>query len=459
MRRSYDKPMTKQKIGITERLQTEMCKRAWLLNSWAVAAAFGTYFCMYMFRKPFTAATYNEAVFSDWDQKTLLVSSQVMGYMISKLIGVRVVSEISRAKRAALLVGLIFSSHLALFLFAIVPQPYHILAIFLNGLPLGMVFGLVLGFLEGRRMTEALTAGLCASFILAAGFSKTVGQWMLMYLIDSLGLSIIAAERWMPFGAGLLFVIPLLVSVWMLAQVPLPSPRDVSERSERIPMSSEDRKKLLATHWIGIASVAVMYLLISIVRSIRDDFAPEILIGMGASLKPSAYIAIDTGVAAIVLVVNGLSVLVRDNRYALMLSFGVSFVGFLMTACSMFLLDSLYISPMGFMVMVGAGLYLPYVAIHTTVFERMIALTRDRGNIGFLMYLVDSLGYFGYIVIMILRNFMPKSDASSATQILVGFRWACWISIAISAVFTIVAAIYFSRVTIVHSKALSTRSG
>ena len=38
-----------------------------------------------------------------------------------------------------------------------------------------MVFGLVLGFLEGRRMNECMAAGLCASFILADGFTKSVG--------------------------------------------------------------------------------------------------------------------------------------------------------------------------------------------------------------------------------------------------------------------------------------------
>ena len=72
-----------------------------------------------------------------------------------------------------------------------------------------MVFGLVLGFLEGRRLTEALTAGLCASFILADGVTKSVGTWLL-----DLGIS----ERWMPGVAGLLFMSPLLASVWMLAQ-------------------------------------------------------------------------------------------------------------------------------------------------------------------------------------------------------------------------------------------------
>ncbi len=439
-------------MQFTDRIQLLLTNRPVCQNIWAVTAAFGTYFCMYMFRKPFTAATYEAAVLSVWDQKTVLVSAQVIGYLISKLIGVRVVSEVSRSTRGMLLIGFILASHAALLLFAVVPAPFHIFAIFLNGLPLGMVFGLVLGFLEGRRMTEALTAGLCASFILAGGFSKTIGQWVLSYSTHSLGFSMTVAERWMPFIAGILFVIPLLVSVWMLVQIPSPSQRDILERSERNPMSRSDRLGLLRTYGIGIFSVSVLYFLTTILRSIRDDFAPEILLGMGATVKPTAYAAIDLCVATIVLVVNGLSVLVRDNRRALMLAFGVSFMGFLLIAGSMVLRDMSCISPLGFMVVVGAGLYLPYVAIHTTVFERMIALTRDRGNIGFLMYVVDSLGYFGYVTIMILRNFMLKSDGSSATQILSGFRWSCWISVVISLVFTVIAAAYFSRIKSIHSQ-------
>jgi hypothetical protein len=427
------------------RLQQTLKNNAWILNFWAVTAAFGTYFSMYMFRKPFTAAAYDQEIWTDWDQKTILVSAQVIGYLISKLIGVRIVSEVSRGQRAAMLIGLIGCSHLALLLFAVVPPPFHILAIFANGLPLGMVFGLVLGFLEGRRMTEALTAGLCASFILAGGFSKTIGQWVLAYTTETLQFTLISAERWMPFYSGLLFVLPLLGSVWMLAQVPSPSDQDIAERSERNAMSRSDRLKVLATYGIGIASVAVVYFLTTILRSLRDDFAPEILLGMGATVKPSAFATIDLCVATVVLLANGMSVLVRDNKRALMFSFGVCFTGFIMILGSLVLQGADRISPVGFMVMVGAGLYLPYVAVHTTVFERMIAVTRDRGNIGFLMYVVDSLGYCGYVAIMIFKNFLPKSDASSASQILSGFRWTCWISAFISMFFVVVAAVYFSR--------------
>lgn len=77
----------------------------WLGNLWAITAAFGTYFCMYMYRKPFTAAAFKQETLGsdaigDWDQKAVLVSAQVIGYLLSKIIGIRVVSEAHRQQRA-----------------------------------------------------------------------------------------------------------------------------------------------------------------------------------------------------------------------------------------------------------------------------------------------------------------------------------------------------------------------
>jgi hypothetical protein len=43
----------------------------------------------------------------------------------------------------------------ALVLFGLTPPPYNALWLFFNGIPLGMVFGLVTGVLEGRRHTRS----------------------------------------------------------------------------------------------------------------------------------------------------------------------------------------------------------------------------------------------------------------------------------------------------------------
>lgn len=165
---------------------------------WSMVAAFGAYFCMYGFRKPFGAGEYA-------DLKDYLVASQVAGYAISKFIGIRVVSEMPRNRRAFAVLWLILMAEFALILFAIVPPPWNAFCMFLNGLPLGMVFGMIMGLLEGRRLTEALTSALCASFILADGVTKSVGS----YLLDPGKVS----EAWMPATAGAVFLVPLAVFV------------------------------------------------------------------------------------------------------------------------------------------------------------------------------------------------------------------------------------------------------
>ncbi len=74
---------------------------------------------------------------------------------------------------------LIFLSWLALVLFALIPAPWNVFTMFLNGLPLGMIWGLVFGFMEGRRTSEVLGAILCASFIVSSGAVKSVGKLLM----------------------------------------------------------------------------------------------------------------------------------------------------------------------------------------------------------------------------------------------------------------------------------------
>ena len=111
-----------------------------LFVSYAVVVAFATYFCMYAFRKPFAAARFEGLSFfgTEVELKTALVISQIVGYALSKFIGIKVCSEASGSRRAWLLVWLILWAETALLAFAIVPASWRIVPIFLNGLPLGI---------------------------------------------------------------------------------------------------------------------------------------------------------------------------------------------------------------------------------------------------------------------------------------------------------------------------------
>jgi Family of unknown function (DUF5690) len=294
---------------------------------------------------------------------------------------------------------LIALAEAALVLFAMAPSPLHVACLFLNGLSLGMVFGMVLGFLEGRRMTEAMTAGLCASFILADGVMKSVGTWLLHNGVT---------ERWMPALAGLMFVPLLLACVGMLKRIPPPDAHDVASRSERKPMDRRERAALVRRYAPGLSAIIGVYLLITIARSIRADFAPELWKGLGTRVTPATFATSEMIVALGVLVATGLTSLIADNRRAFFTSLSLSVAGAVLMAFALAGLGRSWLDGFGFMVLMGLGLYLPYVAIHTTVFERLIAMTRERGNLGFLMYLADAVGYLGYAGVMVAGSFLPQ---------------------------------------------------
>ncbi|HTT84015.1 MAG TPA: DUF5690 family protein, partial [Rhizomicrobium sp.] len=204
------------------------------INLVAGSAAFLAYASMYAFRKPFTAAEFEGLRYAGVDYKVWLVIAQVMGYMLSKVRGITWIAEIQRQRRARTLAGLIGFSWLALLGFALTPAPWNIPFLFLNGLPLGMVWGVIFGYLEGRRGTEMMGACMCASFIVGSGVVKTVGMWLMVRWHVS--------EFWMPFVTGLLFIVPLYTSTWVLEHLPPPDAADIAARSMRIPMDAKTRR-------------------------------------------------------------------------------------------------------------------------------------------------------------------------------------------------------------------------
>ncbi len=383
---------------------------------WSVVAAFGTYFCMYGFRKPFNAATFDDADFWGMGFKGMLIMSQLLGYMLSKFIGIKVISEMPPHRRAVGILVLIGIAQAALLLFAITPRPWNAAFLFINGLPLGMVFGLVLGFLEGRRVTEVLTAGLCASFILAGGVTKTVGT----KLLDA-GV----AEDWMPAAAGLIYLAPLMVGVWMLGRIPPPTASDIAHRHEREVMSRADRIALIKRHGVGLFPIVLMFIILTVVRSVRDDFGVEIWRDLGFVAKPVNYATSELWVMLGVTLVTGLPFLIASNGRAFFTSLAICAGGFGCIAAALILLEAGLISPFPFMVLTGMGLYLPYVAVHTTVFERLLAWTRDKGNLGFLMYVADAAGYLGYAGLLIVKTLKLIDTQSDMAAF---FKTTCWVT-------------------------------
>lgn len=398
---------------------------------YAVLASFSTYFCMYAFRKPFAAGEYaGPATILGAELKTAFVISQILGYALSKLIGIKVCSEATRGRRAPLLVLFVIWAEAALVLFAVLPPDLKFVAMFLNGVPLGMVWGLVVAYLEGRKTSELLLAGLSCSFILASGTVKDIGR----YLMTRFGVE----EWWMPAATGLLFLPLFLASVWCLDQISPPSAEDVAARVEREPMAAARRVSFLRTFLPGLLLLITAYFFLTAYRDFRDNYAVEIIADLGYRSDPMIFTRTEGLVALGVLVPLALLVLVRDNRLGLAGAYVIMLSGVLLLGTATALFDAGYLGGFAWMTLTGLGAYLAYVPYGSVLFDRLMASTRFVGTAVFAIYVADFVGYTGSITVQLYKDFGQKSVSR-----LEFFREFTYFMAALGGVMLVLSWIYF----------------
>jgi len=424
----------------------------------AIAAAFSTYFAMYAFRKPFAAAKFEGLYFfgTAVGLKTAIVISQIIGYALSKYIGIKVCSEVTAPRRAIMLVGLVGLAQGALVLYGVLPNDWKVVAIFLNGLPLGMIWGLVVWYLEGRRTSELLLAGLSLSYILASGVVKDFGRalmegtvagwWTAVPLIGGFMSGFLGkvSEGWMPAVAGFHFVPVFLGAVWVLNQLPRPSVADVAARAEREPMTGADRLAFMKQFAFGLTLLCFAYFFLTAYRDFRDNYQVEIFDGLGYPYQDNktiisrAELIVTFGVMGVLALLN----LVKNNRLGLLCAFGIMTGGVLLLGVSTALLQAGLISGFWWMTLTGLGSYLAYVPYGSVLFERLMASTRVMGTAVFAIYLADAIGYTGSVGVQLYKDLA----ASSASRF-VFFTGFTWFMSLLGVVCLLASAVYFARKT------------
>jgi hypothetical protein len=148
---------------------------------------------------------------------------------------------------------------------------------------------------------------------------------------------------------------------------------------------------------------------VTLLRSIRADFAPEIWQQLGYPQTPSLFTVSELWVSFGVVILNGLTIYILNHYKAFQTAFYLC-----MTGCALILGASwgLFngLGKFSYMVIVGLGIYLPYVTIHTTIFERLISILREKANMGFPMYMADSIGYTGYTLLILFRHSLKSEE-------------------------------------------------
>lgn len=359
---------------------------------------FAAYTCIFAFRKAFNVASYAGLQLWGLDYKVMIVITQVFGYMLSKFYGIKFISELNRFGRGRLILILVVVSWFAWLVFALVPPPYNFWVLLFNGFPLGMLWGVLFSYVEGRRATDFIGAALAVSFIFASGLAKSTAQ----YVMNTWGVN----EYWMPFVTGLIFFVPLLLFIYLLEKIPPPSADDVMHRMERVPMPGSERRKFVRLFFPGIFLLVLIYVLATMLREVRDGFMADMWIESGETFKANVFAQTETIISLAILAMIATMVVIRNNLRAFLLSHWIMLAGFVLSGIVTLLFLQHAINMFYWITLVGLGLYMTYIPYNSMLFDRLLAAFRYTGTVGFLIYVADAFGYLASVGVLLTKTIL-----------------------------------------------------
>ena len=349
---------------------------------YAGGAALLSYSLVYALRKPFTAATFDGMELFGMDYKVATSIIQIFGYMVSKFIGIKLISELKREGRLKFILVSIGVAELSLVLFGCLPRPFNVLALFFNGLSLGCMWGVIFSFLEGRRVTDLLASLFGLSIAVSSGTAKSIG----LFVVDILNVS----EFWMPALIGAV-ALPLLAGLgYILDHLPKPTAEDKALRVERVTLDRQQRWELFRNFAPVLTLLFFANLFLTVLQDVKEDFLVKI-------------IDVNAVFATLALVKSHIKVLSTLLTLVIAGAVTLSFVAFNY--------DSLQLSPLVWLFIQSLCLYFSYLSFQTIFFDRFIACFRIRGNVGFFIAMVDSIGYTGTVLVLVFKEcFNPNLD-------------------------------------------------
>jgi hypothetical protein len=300
------------------------------------------------------------------------------------------------ARRAAALLLTAAVAQVALVLFAVLPPAGMVAAIFVNGLALGMVWGLLVGYLEGRRCTDLLLAAMTCSYIVSSGMVKDLGE---------AALSAGVGEAWMPAVVGLAVLPVFAAAVLLLDRLPPPSAADVARRAPRSPMGARDRRQFVRRFLPGVVLLLVVFLFLTAYRDFRDKYGKELFRELGYTNVLGLFTWSELPVGLVVLAVLAAFNAVADHRRALAVVFGTMTAGTLLLGGATLLLDAGLLDGLQWMILTGLGAYLAYAPFGAVLFERVFAHTRCAGTAAFAIMVADAAGYSGTVAVLLFKEF------------------------------------------------------
>ena len=367
-----------------------------LLILWAGGAALLSYSLVYALRKPYTAASFEGLTFMGSDYKVAVTTIQILGYVIAKFFGIKIISELKKENRFRFFVGSAILAELALVGFGLLEAPYNVAAMFVNGLSLGCMWGVIFSFIEGRKVTDILASLLGVSMVFSSGVAKSFG----LFAMNEMQID----QFWMPAVIGG-FALPLLVFMgYMLKRLPQPTAEDIALRNERVVLDGKGRVALFRKYAPILTLLFIGNFMLLVLRDIKEDFLVNILDMSNQSSW--LFTRIDTIVTLIILGIFALFAFFRSNIRALLWLMTLVIAGCLTMTYVSFHYETLNLKPVIWLFIQSLSLYIAYLTFQTIFFDRFIACFRIKGNVGFFIALIDFIGYLGTVTLLSTKEFL-----------------------------------------------------
>ena len=361
---------------------------------WAGGAALLSYALVYALRKPFTAATFDGLDFMGMDYKTATSIIQIAGYVLSKFMGIKWISELRREDRLRFIIASVSVAELSLLAFALLPVPYNVCALFFNGLSLGCMWGVIFSFIEGRRLTGILASIMGISIAFSSGLAKSLG----LFLMNDLGVGCF----WMPAVIGGFAFVLIILLAFILNALPAPSEEDIRSCTKRVPMDARQRKAIFFRFAPLLLMLFVANLFITIIRDVKEDFLVNIV--DTSQFSAWAISGIDGMVTLIILALFILVSMIRDHQRVLYTLLWMVIGGTFLLVGISYYYEQLNLSPLVWMFLQSLGVYIAFLSFQTLFFERFVACFNIKGNVGFFIVSIDFIGYLGTVGVLIFKE-------------------------------------------------------
>lgn len=175
-------------------------------------------------------------------------------------------------------------------------------------------------------------------------------------------------------------------------------------RVERVTLDKQQRWNLFRSFAPVLTMLFFANLFLTVLQDVKEDFLVKIVDVNAAGFSSWIFAKVDGVVTLIILAVFASLALIKSHMKVLSILLALVIAGAFTLSFVAFNYDALQLSPLVWLFIQSLCLYFSYLSFQTIFFDRFIACFRIRGNVGFFIAMIDSIGYTGTVLVLLFKE-------------------------------------------------------